>query len=120
VSEGAEIGSGTERAERVSIRPVMLACSSKVQVPELLNILDNGVDGVEVVACPDEVCRFLVGSRRASKRVAYVRGLLDAAGLGAERLGISIKSDLSAEELVQLAEERAAAVRTIMAEGAGQ
>ena len=57
--------------EGVVVKCVMMPCSSKLQVPDLLHILDDGADAVQVVACPEESCRFLVGSRRAAKRLAH-------------------------------------------------
>jgi len=65
---------------------------------------------VEVVACPEEACRFLVGSRRAEKRVAYARTLLAQIGAREERLGITRSAGLSAADLVSLARARAEAI----------
>jgi F420-non-reducing hydrogenase iron-sulfur subunit len=78
----------------------------------LFKILDNGADGVEVVACPENTCQFLVGSRRAEKRIAYAQRLLKQGGINSERLGISRGADLSAEQLIERAAARAEAVRT--------
>ena len=59
VSDLAQIDPVTDRAEGVHVKPVMLTCSSKIQVPHLLKILDEEADAVEVVACPKRGCRFL-------------------------------------------------------------
>ena len=91
-------------------RAEMLPCSSKVRVSHLMKILDAGADAVEIVACPEETCRQMVGSRRAEKRVEYVRGLLVAAGLRGERIGISRGSNLSAQDLLDIAGKRAEAL----------
>ena len=93
-------------------RSEMLPCSSKIRVSHLMKILDDGADAVEVVACPEEACRQMVGSRRAEKRVEYARGLLVAAGLSGERIGISRGSNLSAQDLVEFAVKRAEAIRS--------
>ncbi|MCK5850444.1 MAG: hydrogenase iron-sulfur subunit [Kiritimatiellae bacterium] len=104
----------TGNADCFSVRAVMLPCSSKVQVPYLLKILDDGADAVEVVACHSDACRFLVGSDKAEKRIAYAGKLLDEIGIGAERLGITRANGLSAEKLMDIARGRAEAVRSIM------
>jgi coenzyme F420-reducing hydrogenase delta subunit len=98
-----------ERLEHggLTVRPAIVPCSSKVEVSYLFRILEEGADGVEVVACPDGKCQFLAGNVRAQRRVEYARRLLDAAGLGAERIGISRAKSLSREDLIAVAEKRA-------------
>jgi len=96
------------------IRPVMLPCSSKAQVPYLLSVLDAGADGIEVVACPDGACRHLVGNCRAEKRIGYARRLLEEAGLDPERLGLTRRSGLASESLTEVASARAVALEASM------
>ncbi|MBN1993467.1 MAG: hydrogenase iron-sulfur subunit [Anaerolineae bacterium] len=112
LSNGAKIALAAEKVNGLHLKTVMMPCSSKVQVAELFKILDNGADGVEVVACPEHTCQFLVGSRRAEKRIAYAQGLLQQAGISRERLGLSRGAELSAEQLIERAVARAEAVRT--------
>jgi coenzyme F420-reducing hydrogenase delta subunit len=113
VSEDAEVTTSAEQASGFSLQSVMMPCSSKIETSYVLKILGRGVDAVEVVVCPPERCRFLVGSLRAGKRIAYIRGLLDEAHIGAERVGISHGSRLSAEQLMDLAASRARAARDL-------
>jgi F420-non-reducing hydrogenase iron-sulfur subunit len=113
VSEDASVALEAALACGFSVQAVMMPCSSKVEIPYLLRILERGADAVEVVACPSKACRFLVGSSRAEKRIEYVRRLLDEVHVGAERVGISHGSGLSAEELIGLAAYRAQAVRAL-------
>jgi len=49
----------------------------------------------------------------AEKRVEYVRGLLDEIQMGAERLAMERASGLSAAQLTEIAERRAAAVKPL-------
>jgi F420-non-reducing hydrogenase iron-sulfur subunit len=100
-------------ASGFSVRPAMMPCSSKIEVPYILKILERGADAVEVVACPADGCQFLVGSLRAEKRIEYVRGLLDEIYLGAERVGISRGPGLSAKDLIELAAKRAEKVKSL-------
>jgi len=113
VGEDADVVAEATRVSGFSVQPVLMPCSSKVEIPHVLRILERGVDGVEVVACPESACRFLVGSARTERRVEYVRRLLDEAGIGAQRVGISRGSRLSATELMGLAAGRAEAVRAL-------
>lgn len=113
VGNVAEITVKSQEACGFSVRPAMMPCSSKIEVPYILKILEQGADAVEVIACPDGGCRFLVGSFRAEKRINYLRGLLEQIGVGAERVGISRGPGLSGEELVAIAASRAEAVKDL-------
>jgi coenzyme F420-reducing hydrogenase delta subunit len=112
VAVDAHVAAEAARVTGLSVQPVLVPCSSKVEVPHILRILERGTTGVEVVACSGNECRFLVGSDRAERRVAYARRLLAEAGIDAERVGFSRASMLSAAELMALAENRAEAANT--------
>ncbi len=111
ICEQARGSAWSQEVDGLSIRAVMMPCSSKVEVPYILKILESGVDAVEIVACPEKSCRFLTGSLRAEKRVEYIRGLLEAIGYASERLGISRKLSQRPDELIEIARARADAVR---------
>jgi len=120
VSDDADVTQASVKTKGISVRSAMMPCSSKVQTSHLLKILDQEADGVEVVACPEGACRFLVGSKRTQKRVDYARKLLDEIQVGADRLGISRRTGLSGEELMKLATDRATAVQRLMNNGDDQ
>jgi F420-non-reducing hydrogenase iron-sulfur subunit len=120
VSAKAGISAAAKRMDGIKVRTAMMPCSSKVQVSHLLQILDREADAVEVVACSDEACRLLNGSKRAARRVEHARRLLDEIGVGAERLGISRRVGLSGEDLMKLAAARAAAVEKMAKNGDDQ
>lgn len=102
-----------ESTSGFTARLAMLPCSSKVEPSHVLKILEAGADGVQVVGCPEECCRFLVGSTMAEKRIDYARGLLDEIRMGADRLGMVRGCGLSAAELMELARHRAQAVKPL-------
>jgi len=95
----------------LSVRAIMMPCSSKIEVSYMLKILESGADAVEVVACPEKNCKYLVGSLRAERRIEYIRSLLEKIGYAPERVGISRKLSQSPEQLINLARARADAVR---------
>ena len=101
------------KADGFTARTVVRPCSSKVESRQLLKLLEKGADGIQIVACPDGSCRFLVGSNRAERRVAYVRGILEEIDYGAERVGIAREVGLTEEGLMALAAERAEKVRPL-------
>jgi len=122
--EQAKASNWSEQTTGLSVRATMMPCSSKIEVPYILRILESGADAVEIVACPEKSCKFLVGSLRAEKRIEYVRGLLEKIGYARERVGISRKLSQTPEKLLNLARARADAVRTLdtnpMKKGEGQ
>jgi len=103
----------SQTTEGLSVRAIMMPCSSKIEVSYILKILESGADAVEIVACPEKSCKFLVGSLRAEKRIEYIRGLLEKIGYESERVGISRKLSQSPEKLIEIARARADAVRPL-------
>jgi F420-non-reducing hydrogenase iron-sulfur subunit len=103
----------SQEAHNLSVRAIMMPCSSKIEVSYILKILESGTDAVEIVACPEKSCKFLVGSLRAERRIEYIRGLLEKIGYAPERVGISRKLSQSPEKLIELAKARADAVRSL-------
>lgn len=95
------------------VRLVVLPCSSNVEVRQMVKMLEKGADAIQIVACAEEACRFLVGSNRAERRVEYVRRLLDEIDFGAERVGLVRGMNLSAEQLLDWARERADLIREL-------
>jgi F420-non-reducing hydrogenase iron-sulfur subunit len=69
-----------------SAREVLVPCAGKLQPEHLLKAFEAGADLVCVVACDGDNCHTLEGSRRAQRRVEFVRRLLDETGVGGERL----------------------------------
>ena len=92
---------------------VMMPCSSKVESYQVLEILAKGADGVEVVACAGKSCRFLVGNERAEKRMARLGKMLDEAGVGAARAGITRASKLTVSDLLKIASKRAESLKSL-------
>jgi F420-non-reducing hydrogenase iron-sulfur subunit len=112
LSDDAKGSDWSQQSTDVSVKAVMMACSSKIEVPYILKILQAGADAVEIVACPEKSCKFLIGSRRAEKRIEYIQSLLEKIGYEPQRVGISRKLSQSPEKLIELAKARADAVRS--------
>jgi coenzyme F420-reducing hydrogenase delta subunit len=52
----------------------------------ILRAIENGVDGVAVMACPDDKCRYRKDVNWAEVRANRVKRLLDEIGIGGERV----------------------------------
>ncbi|MEW5911564.1 MAG: hydrogenase iron-sulfur subunit [Thermodesulfobacteriota bacterium] len=113
LSADAQPFEGRRPGQGFAAQLVLLPCSSKMQVHNLMRILEKGVDGVQMVACPEESCQHLVGSLRAEKRLNRAQDLLRQAGLASERLGLHRGQGLSLESVLELASQRAEAVRPL-------
>jgi coenzyme F420-reducing hydrogenase delta subunit len=69
-----------------SVKVLPVACTGTIGTLHLLSALEQGADGVLVVACPEGNCHHLTGNVRAERRVAQARAILVEAGLAPERL----------------------------------
>jgi len=109
----AEWAATVRNAQDLSIKSVILPCSSGVHPVHLLKSLESGAAAIEIVACPEVVCRLLIGSRRVEKRVHYVQNLLCSIHENPERVGLTRVGCLSAQDLLALARERLKKARQI-------
>ncbi len=113
LSAGIDLPAGERADQGIVAKFVALPCSSKVEPSHVVKILERGADGVQIVGCPYGRCKFLEGNKRAEKRVERLRDLLDEIKLGAERLIMDRRSQLSSDALFELAQKRAEAVRSL-------
>lgn len=75
-----------------NVKYVRLPCTGKTDVRYLLEALEQGADGVYLVACPIGNCHHIHGNERGLARVKRARQLLDEIGLGGERLDMFFMS----------------------------
>jgi F420-non-reducing hydrogenase iron-sulfur subunit len=68
------------------VREVLVPCTGRLQPEHVLKAFESGADVVCAVACQEDNCHYLEGSKRCARRVDYIRSILDAIGLGGERL----------------------------------
>jgi len=73
-------------APLVELRKVALPCSGKLEVFFLLKALENGAEGVALLGCPEEECRYFIGSERAKNRLRITGKLLGEIGLERDRV----------------------------------
>jgi F420-non-reducing hydrogenase iron-sulfur subunit len=71
-----------------TVKVIDVPCTGVVAPLQLLSALEQGADGVMVVACPTGGCHHLDGEQRADRRVAYARSALAEAGLDPGRLRV--------------------------------
>jgi F420-non-reducing hydrogenase iron-sulfur subunit len=81
------------------VQEVLVPCTGRVQPEHFLKAFESGARLVCAVACREDNCHYLEGSKRCARRVDYVRGILDEVGLGAERLMLFHLPGTAAEDL---------------------
>jgi F420-non-reducing hydrogenase iron-sulfur subunit len=75
-----------------NVKFVRLPCTGKTDIRYLLEAFEQGADGVYVVACPIGNCHHVRGNERGRARLKRARQILDAIGIGGERLDMFFMS----------------------------
>jgi coenzyme F420-reducing hydrogenase delta subunit/formate hydrogenlyase subunit 6/NADH:ubiquinone oxidoreductase subunit I len=86
-----------------NVRTIELPCSGRVDAVHVLEALQNGADGVMVIACAEDDCKQEGVSAKAEHVVAKIKERLEQIGLG-ERLGfasVSPRYEGRAEEAIR-------------------
>ena len=91
------------------VREVLLPCMGRLQPEQVLRAFESGADVVCGVACEEDNCHYLEGSKRCARRVSYIRSILDQVGLGGERLMLFSLPGTAVEDMA-LASGRPASV----------
>jgi coenzyme F420-reducing hydrogenase delta subunit/NAD-dependent dihydropyrimidine dehydrogenase PreA subunit len=67
-------------------RPFPVHCTSRVDVLDMLKAFEAGADGVAVVRCGDNACKYIKIEPRVNARVKRGQELIKALGMEAERI----------------------------------
>ena len=101
--KAAEALRDPEALEAVEL--VRLPCTGKSETGLLLECLERGHPGVLVLGCPQDNCKFMIGSTRASKRVQMTRKILKEAGLSEARVHMEFVSSVDSHRLARIVRE---------------
>jgi hypothetical protein len=81
------------------VREIVLACTGRLQPEHVLKAFESGSDMVAMVGCEEDNCHYLEGSKRCARRADYLRSMLNAIGLGGERLMLFHLPGTAAEDM---------------------
>lgn len=81
------------------VQEVLVPCTGRLQPEHVLKAFESGARLVCAIACREDNCHYIEGSKRCARRVDYLRGILDEVGLGAERLMLFHLPGTAAEDL---------------------
>ena len=73
-------------------RTYEVPCTGRVNDVMLMEALQDGYDGVLVVACYKDNCKYLDGNKRAEKRVGRVKNILIDSGINNRFIDITFVS----------------------------
>ncbi len=94
-----------------SIKIIRVPCTGKVDVLHVLRAFEKGADGVYAVGCMEGDCHFNSGNFRARKRIEQTQKLLEAVGVGGERVAMYNLSSSEAPRFVEIAVEMEAKIQ---------
>ncbi len=79
----------------------------------MLHAFEKGADGVYVVGCMEGDCHYNKGNFRARKRVEQAQKILDAVGIGGERVKMFNLSSSEGPRFAQYAKEMDEKIRDL-------
>lgn len=88
-----------------TVRIVRVPCSGKVDITYILRAFESGADGVIVAGCLKGGCHFVEGNLHAETRVKFAKNLLEAIGIGGERLEMYFISTSMAPQFIEMVKE---------------
>ena len=94
-----------------NVKIVKVPCTGRVDILLMLKAFESGVDGVYLAGCLEGECHFLRGNLRAKKRVQFVKGLLEAVGLGGARVEMCNMSSAQGQRFAEIAREMTEKIR---------
>jgi F420-non-reducing hydrogenase iron-sulfur subunit len=96
-----------------NIKFVRMPCTGKTDIRYLLEAFEQGADGVYVVGCPIGNCHHVRGNERGLARLQRARDILDAIGLGGERLDMFFMSGSQGHYFAQVAQTMTERIRKL-------
>ncbi len=102
---GADLA-GTARLQYpVSIIPIQVMCSSRVDPVFLIKAFLSGSDGVLIGGCHPGDCHYETGNYHARRRFAIVNSVFESLGLESQRLKLSWISASEGPKFARVANE---------------
>ena len=110
--------SGEGRDEK---KIISLPCSGKADLLYFIKAFETGADGLVLVTCAKDECRYLEGNVRSLKRAEEVSSLLEEIGMGGERVAVLTANGNGVGHIVSYVTAFSEKLRGIGADtGAGQ
>ena len=96
-----------------NVKFVRMPCTGKTDIRYLLEALEQGADGVYLVACPIGNCHHVRGNERGLARVNRAKKILKEIGLEEDRLDMFFMSGSQAKTFAQAAQTMTERIRQL-------
>jgi len=96
-----------------NVKIIRVPCAGKVDAIHLMRALQKGADGVYVAGCLSGDCHFKNGNLKASRRIEYLKSLLDEIGIGGDRVEMMMMSAGMGERFAQAATDFTQRIRKL-------
>lgn len=63
-----------------NFQQVVVPCTGRLQPEHVLRAFESGASIVSVIACEEDNCHYIEGSKRCARRVDYIRSILREMG----------------------------------------
>ncbi|MBW1974842.1 MAG: hydrogenase iron-sulfur subunit [Deltaproteobacteria bacterium] len=88
-----------------NVRIIQLPCTGRLDSLHVLKALENGADGVYVAGCMPDSCQYKSGVEKATKKIAYVKKLLEDIGIEPERVELFNVGAGKAQRFIEVANQ---------------
>jgi F420-non-reducing hydrogenase iron-sulfur subunit len=92
---------------------VRVMCTGRVEAGFILKAFSAGADGVLVSGCHPGQCHYQKGNLSARRRMMALQPLLDALGVGRDRLRLAWVSGSEAPKMAEVIADFTEAIRTL-------
>jgi len=96
-----------------NVRIVLVPCTGRVDVIQLLRAIEGGADGVCVAGCLEGGCHFVEGNYKAKNRVRFIKNLLSRIGIEGERLEMFNLSSADGPRFAEIANEMTERIKAL-------
>ncbi len=96
-----------------NVKIVKLPCTGRLDPLYVLQAFERGADGVFVAGCLEGNCHYISGNTQASRRVKFLKEVLDQVGVGAERLEMFHMSSAEGTRFAEVATEMTERIRKL-------
>jgi coenzyme F420-reducing hydrogenase delta subunit len=95
---------------------ISLPCSGKADLLYFIKAFETGADGLVLITCAKNECRYLEGNLRSPKRAEEVSSLLEEIGMGRERVAVLLMNGNGVGHVVSRITEFREKLRGILAD----
>lgn len=96
-----------------NMRIIRVMCSGRVDPIFILDALARGVDGVMVLGCHPGDCHYISGNIMAERKIKWVKGLIEKAGVDPNRLRLEWISASEGERFANTVKEFTEQIRDL-------